>query len=238
MLEYDHITLVATVQTLYEMIKKLGGWNLEPPQVNDQGLPIAQSIAERLGCVSRLQELNSTSVPVSDDCCKPKTESVSPEPVANIDTMSIGRVATPPLAQSVSPCSSAAGLGSAEQQTSLFTQTQQPLPQDLNTFSQQEFSPPLDTNSYPYIPKQSFTENEFVMPLSDTAYDQWFYNDAVLFDPAPTVNPAMLQEMQSPPPIFSKQVTESPGPENGFYDPSMMSDSDRQILSWILPGTG
>lgn len=237
MLEYDHITLVATVQTLFEMVKKLGGWNLELPQVNDQGLPIAQSIAERLGCVSRLQELNTTSRATTEICCKPKIESASPEPISTIETMSIDKATASPLARSISPPSSAGDLNTAEQQTSLFDQAQPTISQeDTSTFSQPPLSPPL-TNEWPYIPKDTFTNpNDFGMTISDTAYDQWFYNDAILFDPAPTVDPAMLQDQPlQPPTIFTKPSTASPGSESGFYDPSMMTDTDRQILSWILP---
>lgn len=53
MLEHDHITLASTVRRLYEMVQELGGWELEEPDLNEDGQPIVQHIAERLGCLSQ-----------------------------------------------------------------------------------------------------------------------------------------------------------------------------------------
>ncbi|EGU75857.1 hypothetical protein FOXB_13631, partial [Fusarium oxysporum f. sp. conglutinans Fo5176] len=50
-LETAQHSLIATIQKLYEMVRKGQTWELGEPDVNDQGLPVAQSIALKLGCI-------------------------------------------------------------------------------------------------------------------------------------------------------------------------------------------
>ncbi|KAK2468758.1 hypothetical protein H9L39_19685 [Fusarium oxysporum f. sp. albedinis] len=50
-LETAQHSLIATIHKLYEMVRKGQTWELGEPDINDQGLPVAQSIALKLGCI-------------------------------------------------------------------------------------------------------------------------------------------------------------------------------------------
>ncbi|KAL5592347.1 hypothetical protein FOVSG1_006352 [Fusarium oxysporum f. sp. vasinfectum] len=50
-LETAQHSLIATIQKLYEMVRKGQTWELGEPNINDPGLPLVQSIALKLGCI-------------------------------------------------------------------------------------------------------------------------------------------------------------------------------------------
>lgn len=50
-LENIQFALIATVHKLYSMVRKNQQWELSEPELNDRGLPIIHSIAQKLGCI-------------------------------------------------------------------------------------------------------------------------------------------------------------------------------------------
>ncbi|PNP75738.1 hypothetical protein FNYG_10926 [Fusarium nygamai] len=50
-LETAQHSLIATIQKLYEMVRKGQTWELGEPNINDPGPPLVQSIALKLGCI-------------------------------------------------------------------------------------------------------------------------------------------------------------------------------------------
>lgn len=50
-LESTQLTLIATIQKLYLMVRSGQSWELGEPDFNNLGLPIVHKIAEKLGCI-------------------------------------------------------------------------------------------------------------------------------------------------------------------------------------------
>ncbi|KAF8856893.1 hypothetical protein BDZ45DRAFT_727107 [Acephala macrosclerotiorum] len=54
-LENTHLSLVATVEKLYFMLKNEESWELDDPEMNEDGRPVIHDIAKALGCVREPQ---------------------------------------------------------------------------------------------------------------------------------------------------------------------------------------
>ncbi|KAL5603470.1 hypothetical protein FOVSG1_006220 [Fusarium oxysporum f. sp. vasinfectum] len=50
-LENTQFTLIATIYELYSMVRNNKSWDLGEPELNDRGLPLIHSIAQKLGCI-------------------------------------------------------------------------------------------------------------------------------------------------------------------------------------------
>ncbi|POR37503.1 Fluconazole resistance protein 1 [Tolypocladium paradoxum] len=50
-LEHTQFALIATVVTLYSMVRNSQPWDLGEPELNDRGQPVIRNIAQKLGCI-------------------------------------------------------------------------------------------------------------------------------------------------------------------------------------------
>ncbi|KAK4243146.1 hypothetical protein C7999DRAFT_18462, partial [Corynascus novoguineensis] len=74
MLENSHLTLIATIQKLYLMVRNGEPWRLEEPERNDCGQPIVHSIAAKLGCLYPGRGSDSPFCPTFSDDKKGTTD--------------------------------------------------------------------------------------------------------------------------------------------------------------------
>lgn len=213
MLEYDHFTLVATVRRLYDKIQELGGWDLEVPEMDYDGLPIAQSIADRLGCLSRPKELDSVNEKWDYSRRKLKVESpFSDSRSVGEDDHLEGDLNLPESqTDTVSPLSICQISGHLDRQCLTLPQENLPYHQyqeyipsshrecDISFRSSDE----MQTNAY--IPMSTaFIFQEDVCSVSSTSLgcNGWPFDRRRLDFSTSTVNPAMLQNPFGEPNIY------------------------------------
>jgi len=60
-LENNQLVLIATVHKLYSMVQNNQPWELDEPELNDQGQPVVHSIAQKLDCI---QPRNDVDIPL------------------------------------------------------------------------------------------------------------------------------------------------------------------------------
>ncbi|UKZ52880.1 hypothetical protein TrVGV298_006667 [Trichoderma virens] len=57
-LESTQFTLVATIHKLYNMVRNSQVWELGEPDLNDRGLPVIHDIAQKLGYIREISDIN------------------------------------------------------------------------------------------------------------------------------------------------------------------------------------
>ena len=204
MLEHDHITLVATVRRLYEMLQELNGWDLEAPETDKDGVPSPQSIAERLGFLSQSKH-HGTSDEMEDHVHQDSNNhSASSDTCSANDEELLELNSSPPDQLLHKICPSLTEQDSKE----AITRCESLSPEPLMWQSHQNFIRPdeqqcdmhsesipdkmLLTPGLPNLSMSPLQEDVCSLPSHDFIHNELFLDSNFKFPPS-TIDPAMLQ---------------------------------------------